>query len=196
MLISNKINNKILFLLVSMVFGLFTQATFADDIHDLIKKANKGDAAAQFELGLAYSIQDDADLQSDYKIPIDSKQAFKWFAKSAKQGDIRAEYKLSVAYGDGRGINKDSIKEMYWLRKSAEQGYGIAQAGLGEKYYNGEGVKKSIIIAYQWISLALESANFNAEDELLRIKNEMTPEQIAEAEKLVSEWKDKHEKKK
>ena len=56
---------------------------FADDFAETKVKAEKGDAEAQFELGLSY--------QSGQGVSGDDKEAFKWFSKSAIQGNLDAE---------------------------------------------------------------------------------------------------------
>ena len=82
---------------------------------------------------------------------------------------------------------------MKWYRLAAEQGHEQAQFNLGAMYENGEGVPQDYIQAHVWFYLAVA----NSTDEELRnlatqardvVAGKMTPEQIAEAQRLVREW--------
>jgi len=77
--------------------------------------------------------------------------------------------------------------------KAAEQGYSKAQFELGNMYETGEGVAQDYIKAFMWFDLAASSAEdqnsfYEAVFSRNRIAKEMTPEQIAEAEKLARAW--------
>jgi uncharacterized protein len=63
---------------------------------------------------------------------------------------------------------------------------------MGQIYYFGDGVPQDYIQAHRWFNIS--SANGNPEAENLRntVSKEMTPEQIAEAQKLAKEWFEKH----
>ena len=80
------------------------------------------------------------------------------------------------------------------LIERAEQGYAGAQYNLGVMYMNGQGVPQDNVQAYVWISLAVSRAgNPNAWqlDALAQVAMAMTPEQIAEAQRLAREWRPK-----
>lgn len=49
----------------------------------------------------------------------------------AKRGNSYAQYKLSLEYHLGKGIEQDNEKAIYWAEKSANQGYPPAQQLLG-----------------------------------------------------------------
>lgn len=78
------------------------------------KGAEKGDAEAQYKLGLHY-----ADGRGVTK---DDKEAFKWFKKSAKKGNANGQFELGYLYETGRGVEKDQKEATYWYKKAAEQG--------------------------------------------------------------------------
>jgi TPR repeat protein len=101
-------------------------------------------------------------------------------------------------YSLGQGVPEDEATAMSWLRKAADQGDAHALCQLGLAYYMGQGVPQDHVQAYKWLSLG--ASRFPAADEEHRdsaakvanaIANEMTPAQIAEAQKLASEWKPK-----
>ncbi len=88
---------------------------------------------------------------------------------------------------------KETVK---WCRKLAEQGDATAQNNLGMMYKTGKGVTQDFIQAHKWYTIAGGSYD----GELGRknrdaIEKRMTPDQIAEAQKLAREWMEKHEKK-
>ena len=85
--------------------------------------------------------------------------------------------------------------ELAACRKAAEEGDAAVQYALGLKYYYGEEVPQDNIQAHLWWNLAA-NAGAEWEKELkdkaydLRwcLEQEMTPAQIAEAQRLASEW--------
>ncbi len=78
------------------------------------KGADKGDAEAQYKLGLHYA--DGRIVAKDYK------EAFKWFKKSAKKGNANGQFELGYLYETGRGVEKDPKEATYWYKKAAEKG--------------------------------------------------------------------------
>ena len=75
------------------------------------------------------------------------------------------------------------------IRPLAEQGNANAQYNLGVFYDNGLGVPQDRIRAYMWLSLAAMQGRERAAAFRDLIARLMTPRQIAEAQKLTSEWK-------
>ena len=120
----------------------------------------------------------------------------------AEQGDAYAQYNLGVAqynlgvmYGDGEGVPQDYKEAVRWLRLAAEQGDSDAQNNLGLMYEEGEGVPQDYSQAHIWYNLA--ASDLIGEDRERSVRNrdrmaeEMTSEQIAEAQRLASEWEPK-----
>ena len=63
-------------------------------------------------------------------------EAFKWFRKSAEQGNAIGQYNLGRMYNNGEGVKQDKKEAIKWFRKSAEQGNEKAKEALkkiGEK---------------------------------------------------------------
>jgi len=89
------------------------------------EKAEKGDADAQFQMGLELLADDSASKAL----------AFKWFRKSAEQGHAEAQYSLGELYYDGTGVAKDEEKALDWFYASAEQDYTEAQRRLYNYWY-------------------------------------------------------------
>jgi hypothetical protein len=74
-------------------------------------------------------------------------------------------------------------------RPLAERGNPGAQLNLGFMYDNGYGVPQDVVRAHMWYDIAGVDVAINYRDYVAR---EMTPEQIAEAQKLAREWLGKH----
>ncbi len=149
--------------------------------------ADQGDAVAQFDLGVMYDL--------GQGLPKDYKEGAKWYRLSADQGDVAGQRNLGVMYDSGHGVSKDYKEATKWLRRAADQGDGRAQMFLGDEYRQGRGVPKDYVLAYMWLNLA--AANLDAylapvaskwRDEVAAL---MTPGQIAEAQRLSSQWQPK-----
>ena len=69
-----------------------------------------------------------------------------------------------------------------------------AQYALIAIYFNGLGVPKNYVQAHMWASLTAARGMDGAADGLDIIAEQMTPDQIAEAQRLAREWKEKHRK--
>jgi len=159
------------------------------------KAAEQGLADAQYNLGVMY--------HEGEGIPQDYAEGMKWFQKAAEQENADAQYNLGVMYHKGEGIPPDYIETSKWYWKAAEQGHADAQYSLGAMYGRGQGVPQDRVQAYIWLSLA---ASRFSEPEIEKrqmvllnrgiIASEMTPEQIAEAQRLAREWIPKKERKK
>lgn len=154
--------------------------------------AERGEPRAQHNLGVMY----------DYGrgIPQDSTQALKWYRRAAGQGIPEAQHNLGLMYAYGQGVPPDFPEAAKWYRRAAEQGMPDSQVNLGVLYYNGQGVPRNYVLAHMWLSLAASKYPASARknlDEAVHFKDlvdaKMTPEQVAEAQRLAREWKPKKE---
>lgn len=134
------------------------------EISDLQKRADSGDAPAQFALGRAY--------ESGNGLPRRADQAALWYRKAAEQGNEKAQNSLAVLYWLGDGVEKDKAEAVRWYRKAARQGNANAMFNLGAAYYNGEGVNVSDTLAYAWFLLSSEAGNSSGQDAANRSKGE------------------------
>ena len=80
----------------------------------------------------------------------DEKEAVKWYAKAADQGDATAQNNLGWCYVNGSGVVKDEKEAVKWYTKSAEKGEEVGQRLLGWCYENGIGVAKDEREAVKW----------------------------------------------
>ncbi len=145
--------------------------------------AEQGDALAQYNLGLLYD--NGRGVQKDYA------QARQWYEKAAAQGHADAQVNLGILYDYGRSIPQDFKKAVYWYRLSAKQGNDLAQRRLGLMYERGDGVERDIVQAYMWYILGTAGGADRGAARKDALIKQMTPEQIAEAQKLAREWKPK-----
>mmetsp|Transcript_26475 Transcript_26475/g.40020 ORF Transcript_26475/g.40020 Transcript_26475/m.40020 type:complete len:263 (+) Transcript_26475:44-832(+) len=65
-----------------------------------------------------------------HKVEGDHEKAFKYWAKAADLGDAIAHYYLSIAYREGKGVEKDEKMEIYHLEKAAIAGHHLARYNL------------------------------------------------------------------
>ena len=72
-------------------------------------------------------------------------------------------------------------------RSLAEQGDADAQFNLGEMYEWGKGVPQDNVCAHMWFNIAASTSNDAADRARDMVAEDMTPTQIAKAEKLASE---------
>ena len=180
--------------------------------------ANLGNVAAQFELGIRYSVGNG--------VPKDHVAAAKWYRFAADQGNLGAQTALGWCYINGEGVPKDDalglklvrlaadkgyapaqadLGEMYywkfwslpedialslkWYRLAAEQGYVRAQANLARIYGQDQRVPHDLVQAYMWSNLVAAHGHDSAAKERDEYASQMTPAQIAEAQRLSREWK-------
>lgn len=111
----------------------------------LLKKAEEGDADAQYEIACMYS--------EGRGVPSDSKKALYWYTKSASQGNIMAQYSLGTIYEELYNNVNTAIE---WYRKAAEQGETNSQTSLGDIYFYGINVTKNFTEALKWYKKAAE----------------------------------------
>ncbi|HXO29086.1 MAG TPA: tetratricopeptide repeat protein [Thermoanaerobaculia bacterium] len=104
--------------------------------------AQRGDAEAQFELGMASH---------------DPAVAVGWFRKAAEQGHADAQYRLGEAYKFGSGVAQDKAEALKWWRRAAEQGQAHAEFALGWSHeYGRSGLPRDAVEALRWYRRAAE----------------------------------------
>ena len=135
--------------------GASNAATSPDEIQ---KKAEEGDAEAQFDLGVLYDYGEGA-KQNRVK-------AAEWYRLAAEQGHAKAQFNLGVLHYNGEGVKQNRVEAAKWYRLAAEQKIAAAQFNLGILYSEGEGVKQSQPEAAKWLRLAAEQGIAKAQSAL------------------------------
>jgi len=127
-----------------------------------------------------------------YGVPQDDQEAVRWWRLAAEQGDAAAQFNLGVSYDQGRGVPQDYGEAVRWYRLAAEQGDAYAQFNLGDMYRLG--VLQDYVQAHMWYNLAAAQGQEQAPTLRDILAKHMTPEQIAEAQRLTREWMTQHQK--
>jgi TPR repeat protein len=99
--------------------------------------AEKGDANAQFQVGVMFS--------GGQGVKQDLPEAIRWFRLAADQGNADAQYSLGQEYAIGDGIEKNPEEAYFWL-DLASNGYdaaGRATAGNAKALRDRVGQKLS-----------------------------------------------------
>ena len=94
-----------------------------------------------------------------------------------------------MMYGEGKGVPQDYQEAMKWYRMAAQRGVALAQHELGMMHMQGKGVIQDQVRAHMWFSIAGEKGNRRALESRDALVGSMTPEQIAEAQKMAHDCK-------
>lgn len=194
-----------------LIFSMPANANEADSFNAMVALANKGNAEAQYHVGMMHN--------NGIGTQQDPRQAFEWFQKSAASNDPLGAYKLGCYYdGQGAGIvTSDSNEALKYKLVAAKAGYALAQhdvallygrqenpeeavkwwkmAGdqgnqqalynLSGSYFQGKGAPKDLSLAYAYFKLSKVPPK-NKVNEMAAI---LSKPELEKAEKLVSEWK-------
>lgn len=112
--------------------------------------------------------------------------------KAANQGHAGAQNQLGLCFFNGQGVPQDAKRAVHWFYESAERGNSDGQYNLGLRFYRGEGVPPDLVLAYQWFSLAAKQDHQEAAVNRNTISQKLTPNELGEAQLLVSEWLRNH----
>lgn len=194
-----------------LIFSVPAKASEADTFVAMVALANKGDAEAQYHVGMMHN--------NGIGTQRDIKQAFEWFKKAAASNDPLGAYKLGCYY-DGQGADvvasdanealkyklvaakagyalaQHDVALLYdrqenpeeavkWRRMAADQGYPKALYNLSGSYFQGKGVPKDLALAYAYYKLS----NLVPRDKVKGMATILSKEELERAEKLVAEWK-------
>jgi uncharacterized protein len=194
-----------------LFFSMPANANEAGTFNAMVALANKGDAEAQYHVGMMYN--------NGIGTQKDPRQAFEWFQKSAASSDPLGAYKLGCYYdGQGEGIvaadSNEALKyklisakagyalaqhdvailygrqgnfeeAVKWWKMAGDQGFPDALYSLSGSYFEGKGAPKDLSLAYAYFKLS-KVAPRKKVNEMAAI---LTKPELKNAEKLVSEWK-------
>jgi hypothetical protein len=124
----------------------------------LLAKAQAGNAAAEFQVGLNY--------EGGIGVPQDYAQAAFWFKKADSQGNANAAYRVGILYMEGWGVPQDWTQAASWYRQAAERGNAEAQFQLSLQLEAGQGVPQDTVEALEWSRKAAEQGYSDAENQL------------------------------
>jgi TPR repeat protein len=114
----------------------------------------------------------------------DYAEKVRWYKLAAAQGNAKAQLNLGISYDMGEGVAQDYAEAVRWYKLAAAQGNAVAQYNLGTSYGKGQGVVQNYMRAHMWLNLAAVTGDAFAVKNRDIIAARMTPQQIAEAQKL------------
>ncbi|QUS38173.1 sel1 repeat family protein [Tardiphaga alba] len=186
-------------------------ASDRDTFDAMAVMAGKGDAEAQYHIGMMYN--------NGIGTAQDRKQALDWFEKSAAANHPLGAYKLGCYYdGQGEGIitsdadqalkyklvaaeagyalaqqdvanlydrRGNSEQALRWWKMAGAQGYPPALFSLFRAYSEGKGAPQDLSLSYAYFKLS-EMAPRKKVGELATF---LSPAELKAAEKMVAEWK-------
>jgi TPR repeat protein len=91
-------------------------------IESLRKRAEQGDAEAQWDMGARYHNGQD--------VPQSDVQAARWFQRAADQGHVNAQSILGAYYWAGRGVPRDLTQAYFWSAVALHHGDRDSEARL------------------------------------------------------------------
>jgi TPR repeat protein len=148
----------------------------AADFESILDKAGRGDADAQFALGLKFSADPGASQ--------DLVQAAQWYHKAADQNHALAQFNLSVMFAAGQGVPQDDATALGWARKAAEGGDAGGQFKLGSACHRTSmgpepaESTESRVEAYKWFHLAADQGYRGSDAARERLTLSMTREEV------------------
>lgn len=123
------------------------------------KKAEQGNADAQFTIGMCYY-----NGEGVFK---DMQAAKEWLGKAAEQEHLEAQYRLALCYYYGKNISDKDKDRMVWMLKTATgKGHPNAAYYLGLCFRNGFGVVKDEAEAKTYFAKASEAGVVDATEAL------------------------------
>jgi predicted Ser/Thr protein kinase len=119
-----------------------------------------------------------ANLPDRQQIPEELVKLF----EAAKQGDSAAQERIGRLYLEGPARDRDERKAFFWTRRAALSGDGNAQYTLGQMYESGRGAPHNLVGAVVWYQIALRSGNESSRASYERLKEQLSSDEMAEAE--------------
>ena len=197
-------------LLCLLFFSMPASANEAATFNAMVALANKGDAEAQYHVGMMHN--------NGIGTQKDPKQALEWFQKSAASNDPLGAYKLGCYYDGQFGVvtpdanealkyklisakagyslaqhdvallygRQENFEEaVKWLKMAGDQGSPEALYKLSGSYFQGKGVPKDRSLAYAYFKLSQVPSRKMVSE----MAATLSKPELEKAEKLVSEWK-------
>jgi hypothetical protein len=198
-------------LMCLLFFSMPASANEAVTFNAMVALANKGDAEAQYHVGMMYN--------NGIGTQKDPRQAFEWFQKSAASNHPLGAYKLGCYYAGqfegvvpadsnealkyklisakaGYALAQHDVAILYrrqenfeeavkWWKMASDQGFPGALYNLSGSYFEGKGAPKDLSLAYAYFKLS-KVAPQKKVNEMAAI---LSKPELEKAEKLVSEWK-------
>ncbi len=131
------------------------QTNTNEEIESLKLAAEQGDAAAQYNLGIAY--YNGCGVLQNYQ------EAIRLFGLAAEQEHVWARYYLGLCYEKGEGVDQDYKEAIKWYKSAAQQGAPEIQCKLASIYYNR---RKQFEEGFHWYQMAAKQGYATARNSL------------------------------
>ena len=99
-----------------------------------------------------------------------------------------AQYYVAMMYLRGHGVEQSYDEAAGWFRRAAEQGIKQAQYRMAELYMIGRGVPRDYEFAYAWYRASAEQKHKKSMEALPGVAENLSPEELEEAEKLARKY--------
>ena len=172
---ANKIEDK-RFASLMAEFGIYNDAAFKRKDYETAYKLalqhaeEKGGTRSQFHLGWMYEM--------GQGVPQDYKEAFKWYLRSAIQGNFNGQLYLGKMYETGQGVPQDYKEAARLFRVSAEQEHDKAQFKMGNIFEEGIVVSQNFSEAVKWYALSAEQDFTQAKVKLYELAKKNIPQAL------------------
>lgn len=192
---------KPLLLIAIILAGLSGTPAFAQDFNKGVIAFQAGDYAGALSHWQPLAETDDAEAQRNIGImyqqglglPQNNSEAAKWYRRAADNGHSRAPQNLGAMYEEGAGVLQNFGEAAKWYRVAAERGNVVAKVNLGVLHEEGvPGVPHDIVQSHMWYNLAAAEGSGDAARYRDEAAKGMTPEQVAEAQRLAQAWLEQH----
>lgn len=121
--------------------------------------------------------------------PPDYQGAAEWYGRAADRGLGGALYRLALLYENGTGVGRDAVEAAVLLEKASARGNAQARTALGMKYMTGNGVPANPVVAHMYLTLGASLGDESGEAALRKIELELSPERLAEAQRMARNWR-------
>ncbi len=171
----------------------------------LEQAALRGDAVAQYELGLQRLASNQTPegvallrraanqglAMAQYRlaklfergegVPADLVQARQWTERAAAAGNRKAMHDLGVYYARGEGAPLDEATAFRWFKQAAELGVADSQFNLGVLYQQGRGTTADADEALFWFAVAARSGDNDARARAATLEAQLSPDIVQQA---------------
>ncbi|MBW6514616.1 MAG: sel1 repeat family protein [Candidatus Syntrophosphaera sp.] len=182
-----KMKPLLVFLLLLVMTGLFSDDTQDADLKAIKAEIAKGNAEAMNRMGMLYYDGRQVSQSKD--------EAMRHFRMAAEKNYPLGAYNLAVCLEDSHagGLFAEACK--FYLQ-AANHGFAPAMYALGVNYHQGRGVTQSHEQAYFWILLACAQANGDQFDEFAKARDNLatwlSAEEIKAQQKNALDWTQKN----
>lgn len=108
----------------------------AENIYEIQKKAENGDAYCQHEMGVNFHY--------GYGVPVDKQKSLEWFQKAAGNGNSESMRALGIIYENGIGVGQDLKKAFDYFQQGVDAGNVKSMQKLAWYFEEGVVVEKDI----------------------------------------------------